>query len=132
MLTRQVQRFLIVGFTTVAIDFAVYRLLLFLDVPTEPAKGMGFSAGTVFAYFANKAWTFDRAKGGRNVFAMFIGLYVATLAINVGINSAVIAVLKESEIVLALGFLAATGTSATLNFAGMRSIVFRRGSETSN
>jgi len=63
---------------------------------------------------------------------MFIGLYVATLAINVGINSAVIAVLKESEIVLALGFLAATGTSATLNFAGMRSIVFRRGSETSD
>ena len=125
MLTRQLQRFLIVGFTTVAIDFATYRLLLFLDTPTAPAKALGFIAGTVFAYFANKVWTFDRAQGGRNVFAMFIGLYLTTLAINVGVNSAVIEILGDDELIFALAFLAATGTSGTLNFAGMRTIVFR-------
>ena len=125
MLTRQIQRFLIVGVTTVAIDFAVYLLFLFLDTPTAPAKGLGFIAGTIFAYFANRLWTFDRAKGGRTVFALFVGLYLATLIINVGVNSGVIVVLGENEQALALAFLMATGTSATLNFAGMRMIVFR-------
>ena len=125
MLSRQLQRFLIVGFTTVAIDFAVYRFLIFLDTPTAIAKGVGFISGTIFAYFANKLWTFDRAKGGRNVFALFIGLYVSTLTINVGVNSGVIAMLGQEEIPLILAFLTATGISATLNFVGMRMIVFR-------
>lgn len=113
------------GLTTVAIDFATYRVLLFLDTPTAFAKALGFIAGTIFAYFANKLWTFDRAKGGRNVFAMFVGLYLTTLMINVGVNSGAIAILGEAELALALGFLLATGTSASLNFVGMRMIVFK-------
>ena len=125
MLTRQLQRFLIVGVTTVAIDFAIYQLLLLLDIPTAPAKGVGFIAGTLFAYFANKLWTFDRAEAGRNVFMMFLALYVSTLAINVGVYSGVIALLGGREFAFVLGFLVATGTSAILNFVGMRSIVFR-------
>lgn len=103
----------------------MYRFLLFLDTPTAPAKGLGFIAGTIFAYFANRLWTFERAKGGRNVFALFVGLYLTTLVINVAVNSGVIAVMGEDELLLALAFLMATGTSATLNFVGMRMIVFR-------
>ena len=125
MLTQQLQRFLIVGFTTVVIDFTAYRLLLYLDSPTAIAKGIGFIAGTIFAYFTNKLWTFGRAKGGANVFSMFIALYLTTLIINVGVNSGVIAVLGEEELFLALAFLMATGTSATLNFVGMQMIVFK-------
>ena len=125
MLTQQLERFLIVGFTTVAIDFAFYRVLLLVDFQTEAAKAIAFIIGTIFAYFANRLWTFNRAKGGRSVFAMFVGLYVTTLIINVAANSGVLAVFGESEFALSLGFLMATGTSATLNFIGMRMIVFR-------
>jgi putative flippase GtrA len=125
VLSRQLQRFLIVGFTTVGIDFAVYRILLFAGSPIAVAKALGFIVGTVFAYFANKLWTFESAKGGRSVFVMFMALYLITLLINVGINSGVITALGDAELVLLLGFLAATGTSATLNFIGMRMIVFR-------
>ena len=125
MLTQRLQRFLIVGFTTVVIDFTAYRLLLYLDSPTAIAKGLGFIAGTIFAYFANKLWTFSRAKGGSNVFSMFIALYFTTLIINVGVNSRVISVLGEEELFLILAFLLATGTSATLNFVGMQMIVFK-------
>jgi putative flippase GtrA len=56
---------------------------------------------------------------------MFMALYLTTLLINVGINSGVITALGDAELVLLLAFLAATGTSATLNFIGMRMIVFR-------
>ena len=125
MLTQRLQRFLIVGFTTVIIDFIAYRLLLYLDSPTAIAKGLGFIAGTIFAYFANKLWTFNRAKGGTNVFSMFVALYLTTLLINVGVNSGVIAVFGKEEVFLALAFLIATGTSATLNFVGMQMIVFK-------
>ena len=96
-----------------------------MDAPTEVAKGIGFTTGTIFAYFANRLWTFAGAKGGRTVFAMFVGLYVSTLIINVGVNSGVIAFLGEEELFLTLAFLTATGASATLNFIGMRLIVFR-------
>lgn len=126
MLSRQLQRFIIVGFTTVAIDFAVYGIILLFDTPIAPAKAIGFIAGTIFAYFANKLWTFDRAKGGKNVFVLFTALYLATLAINVVVNSAVIVLISETEWAFLGAFLVATGTSATLNFLGMRSIVFRK------
>ncbi len=126
MLAKQIKRFLIVGFTTVVIDFTAYRLLLYLDSPTAIAKGLGFVAGTIFAYFANKLWTFNRAKGGTNVFSMFIALYITTLAVNVGVNSGVIQILGEEEIFMTLAFFMATGTSATLNFIGMQMIVFKR------
>ena len=125
MLSQQLQRFLIVGFATVVIDFATYRLLLYLDAPTAIAKALGFITGTIFAYFSNKLWTFDRAKGGAYVFSRFITLYVTTLIINVCVNSGVIAVLGEEERFLAFAFLIATGTSATLNFIGMQMIVFK-------
>jgi putative flippase GtrA len=104
----------------------VYRLFLFLDTPIAVAKAVGFIAGTAFAYFANKLWTFDRANGGRNVFALFSGLYLTTLIINLGVNSGVIAILGEKELALTLAFLMATGTSATLNFVGLRLVVFGR------
>jgi|TARA_Y100000588_G_scaffold374724_1_gene450193 putative flippase GtrA len=126
VLAKQIKRFLIVGFTTVVIDFTAYRLLLYLDSPTAIAKGLGFVAGTIFAYFANKLWTFNRAKGGTNVFSMFIALYITTLAVNVGVNSGVIQILGEEEIFMTLAFFMATGTSATLNFIGMQMIVFKR------
>ena len=125
MLTRQLQRFLIVGFTTVAIDFIAYQLLLLVDVETAPAKGVSFIAGTIFAYTVNRLWTFDRAEGGRTVFGLFLALYVSTLAINVGANSAVISLFDEGGMGRSIGFVAATGTSATLNFIGMKTFVFR-------
>ena len=125
MLSQKLQRFLIVGFATVIIDFATYHILLYLDSPTAIAKALGFITGTIFAYFANKLWTFDRAKGGANIFSMFVALYLTTLIINVSLNSGIIAVLGEQELFLALAFLIATGTSATLNFVGMQMIVFK-------
>tara|TARA_B100000686_G_C16759486_1_gene957752 strand:- start:1766 stop:2116 length:351 start_codon:yes stop_codon:yes gene_type:complete len=109
----------------VAIDFAVYQLLLIVDVPTAVAKSLSFVTGTIFAYTMNRLWTFDRAGGGSSVFGLFVILYIVTLTINVGVNSTVISLFDESELGRLIGFLAATGSSATLNFIGMKTIVFR-------
>jgi putative flippase GtrA len=123
MIRRQVSRFLVVGFTTVAIDLAGYRLLIATGLDVDIAKAISFAAGTVFAYFANRQWTFT-AQGGARRFIMFCLLYLSTLLVNVGANAAALGWTGESEPALWLAFLIATGISATLNFLGMKFIVF--------
>jgi putative flippase GtrA len=120
----QLRRFLIVGSTTVLVDFATYTLCLALGLPIDPAKGLGFVAGTFFAYLANRFWTFD-AAGTQGRFWHFLALYLTTLVINVGVNAAVVALVGVSTPGLGFAFVVATGVSASLNFVGMKFIVFR-------
>jgi putative flippase GtrA len=117
-------RFLVVGTTTVAIDLAVYSLLLPLGVAFASAKGIGFVAGTLFAYFANRLWTFN-VTGGPGRMARFVVVYGVNLGVNVGLNSFILGLLGYEQIDIVLAFLVATGTSAILNFLGMKFLVFK-------
>ncbi len=121
---RQARRFLVVGATTVGIDLAGYSLCLALGMPIDPAKGVGFVTGTIFSYLANRHWTFS-AAGGLARIARFALLYLSTLVVNVGVNAAIVWALGEGRLALAAAFLVATGLSATLNFLGMKYLVFR-------
>ena len=51
-------RFLVVGFTSVAIDFVSYRALLAFGVAVGAAKACGYVVGAIFGYFANRIFTF--------------------------------------------------------------------------
>lgn len=124
---KELARFLVVGLTTVAIDFLVYRLLVVLNLDTASAKATGFIAGTVFAYFANRLWTFgakDTPVSGSVL--RFALLYSSTLACNVGVNAAMLDLLQGWPYVFQSAFVVATGVSATLNFFGMKYLVFRQ------
>ena len=123
----QVRRFLIVGSTTVLVDFASYSGCLWLGMPIDPAKGFGFIVGTAFAYFANRFWTFE-ASGQQGRFRHFMVLYLTTLVVNVAVNAAVVSGVGTSAIGLGFAFVVATGVSASLNFLGMKFIVFRNDS----
>src|SRR5262249_23008133 len=74
----ELSRFLVVGATTVAIDFLSYCLLLWFGVSIAPAKAAGFLVGTVFAYFANSRFTFN-VDGSPRRFLSFIALYSINL-----------------------------------------------------
>lgn len=124
---KEVLRFLVVGFTTVAIDYLTYRLLVRLGADYAPGKATSFIVGTVFAYFANRFWTFGGhgttpAPGSVPRFAI---LYGTTLLCNVAVNSVVLHVLAGFPFALQGAFLVATGVSATLNFLGMKYLVFK-------
>ena len=59
MIKRELAIFLVVGATTVLVDFVTYRSLIGFEVMVvDMAKTIGFLAGTIFAYFANRFWTF--------------------------------------------------------------------------
>jgi putative flippase GtrA len=120
----ELARFLVVGVTAVAIDFATYRLLLAASMGVALAKALGFVAGAIFAYIANRDWTF-RAAGGTWVLLRFSLLYAASLGCNVAANAGVLAVLPPGEIGRLAAFVSATLLSATINFVGMKFLVFR-------
>ena len=123
----QLVRFLVIGVLTVVVDFTTYRLLLASGVPVPWAKAIGFVMGTVFAYFANRRWTFEGAQPrGGSVFR-FALLYACTLAINVAVNAWILRLALGFEmpsVAVPAAFVVATGLSAVLNFVGMKFFVF--------
>lgn len=132
MLKRQISRFLVVGISTVLVDLICYSIALMLSVPLGMAKAIGFVCGTVFAYFANKQWTFT-ATGGVWIFARFAALYGCTLLLNISVNSLAFSVFSTcswltqfQRLPILLAFVVATGLSAVTNFIGMKYLVFRK------
>jgi putative flippase GtrA len=123
-LSGQIARFGAAGLANVGVDLSVYSALLFTAAPIPIAKGVAFACGTTFAYFANKNWTFRAGKGNSKQFATFAALYAASMAVNVGANSAVIALLGGDFFGKAAAYCVALGLSATMNFIGMREILF--------
>ena len=120
--------FLFVGGCTVALDFVVYRVLnTFEYINIEVAKATGFIVGTIFSYFTNRFWTFRAKVNVSGSFQRFLILYISTLCINVSLNSIGLHFLAGFNFVIQTAFFLATGTSAILNFLGMKFFVFRQG-----
>jgi putative flippase GtrA len=129
MLKQQLQNFLLVGGTTAFIDFAVYKGLLLsglTDVHT--AKIIGFLSGTLFAYVANRFWTFQHNGRASKSVMRFGFLYALTLGVNVLVNGFVLQALEGFGGRVLAAFLVATGVSASLNFIGMKMFVFNTNS----
>ena len=129
MLKRELGIFIVVGLLTVAIDFFTYRGLIKLGLDhVSLAKGLGFISGTIFAYFANRFWTFGQQKTRAGSIGRFILVYLLGLGANILINHLSIAWLPNSllttESIIYIAFFLATGVSATLNFIGMKFFVF--------
>ena len=142
MIRRELAIFLVVGTLTVLLDFVVYQsLVAWSAAPVNAAKGIGFLAGTVFAYFANRHWTFGRKVTPKGSAWRFVLLYASTLAANVLLNAGMLAALAQAvvsasapmavQFSVQLAFLLATGVSAVLNFVGMKFFVFARPAQSS-
>ena len=126
MIKRELAVFLVVGSLTVLIDFLTYRGLVWTGWMTvDQAKAVGFLTGTLFAYFANKVWTFGHQEHAPGSVWRFVLLYAITLGANVLINAGCLALLSTLPIAVPVAFLIATGVSAVLNFLGMKLFVFK-------
>ena len=129
MTRREIAIFLVVGTLTVLVDFLTYRSLVWADLAgVEVAKAVGFIAGTIFAYFANRLWTFGHKTHAAGSAWRFAFLYAATLGVNVSVNSLALMLLADFVSAVQAAFLLATGVSACLNFLGMKLFVFRSAS----
>jgi putative flippase GtrA len=89
------------------------------------AKAAGFLTGSLFAYFANRFWTFGHKQHAPGSVWRFVVLYTSTLGTNVLINSLALHMLADAVGAIQIAFVFATGVSAGLNFLGMKKFVFR-------
>jgi len=127
MIKKEIRTFLVVGTLTVCVDFIFYQLLLHTEVlPLSIAKALGFIAGTVFAYFANRYWTFNHRSPSSGSIVRFYVLYGLTLLVNVLTNALIIKALPSLDLAVYLAFIVATGLSAVLNFIGLKKFVFNQ------
>lgn len=117
-------RFILVGITCVAIDLLTYVILLSFGMSYSISKAFGFIFGTIFSYFANKIFTFKSDKSHQS-FVMFMGLYISTLILNVGINKTMLFLLNGYRLAFIISFIISTSFSAAVNFIGLKYVVFK-------
>jgi len=122
--TKEIFRFLLVGFTSVAIDLTSYFGLITIGIEFSLAKGISFILGALFGYFANRSFTFQSTKRGPKIFFLFSLLYLVTFIANVGVNKITVQVLQDYQFNFFVAFIAATGFSTILNLTGMKKVVF--------
>lgn len=106
----------------VGTDMGTYYLLLHV-LHHSAAKAASFMLGTAVAYLVNKYWTFEQHRRSFLEIVKFLILYLFTLGANVWMNKGCLVVSQDN---ILLSFLVATGTSATLNFAGQKWWVFKK------
>jgi putative flippase GtrA len=137
---REILQFSLFGGVAVLIDLAVYTLLLsilpdvdrFVFSTENIAKASSFMSGMVFSYYANKHFTWKQKDRSRKRLAKFTTLYGLSLILNVATNAVALTTLRSLKSWLDLphpyiwAFLAATGVSAGLNFAGQKWWVFSK------
>ena len=118
--------FLVVGCSSVIIDFIFYSLLyIAFGIPVFAAKAIGFISGAGFSYWANRRFTFVSQTAHKKAVWPFIVLYSVTLGLNVVINGATIELLSRVPFVYLLAFVFATAVSTIVNYVGMKFVVFR-------
>ena len=126
MIKKELSVFLIVGISTVVVDYIFYQGMVTLQyASTDIAKTFSFIVGTLFAYGANRFWTFSHKEIANNSVLKFLLLYSVSLSANVFINSQFLEFLGSFDYEVLISFFFATGVSSTLNFIGMKFIVFK-------
>jgi putative flippase GtrA len=125
MMRRELMVFLVVGGLTVWFDFGIYHALMALaGMHSDAAKAGGFLVGTLFAYWANRRWTFGHVAPSRGSWWRFALLYSTTLGTNVLVNALMLQLTPATWHPVHAAFGVATGCSAALNFLGMKYLVF--------
>ena len=121
----EIIRFVIVGGIAVIIDGIVYVLMVrFLMIDHSISKRLSFIFGSIWAFLANKHFTFrSSAPVGREMI-IFSALYITTYLVNGWVHD----ITWEASSIDWLSFLIATTTSTIINFVGQKFIVFKKSS----
>ena len=126
ILPRQITVFLIVGILTVSIDYVTYTIILASELTSVSlAKGVGFFSGSVFAYLANRLFTFRATNSQKVAIIRFIVVYLSSLAANVLVNSCSLHYMQTYSFAIPFSFCVALCISVPMNFVGMKYFVFR-------
>jgi putative flippase GtrA len=116
-LNRELLIFLLVGAIATIVDFLIYFSLVNVDENKNVSKLISFILGTGVGYVGNSRITFRKSSGSAAAYFM---VYTVSLIINVLINDLVHSTSSNAS----LGWLVATFSSTSINFIGLRYLVF--------
>lgn len=125
LVTKQLKYFLIIGVVTVLIDYLTYKWLLLFFSNISIAKSIGFAFGTIFSFVANRNITFNNKNHFWGHLSKFSLVYFTSMMINVFVNSFSLGLFTDLNLKVQISFIVATMMSATINFVGMKYIVFK-------
>ena len=122
---KDLAKFIIIGFTTVFIDFIIYLFLIKIGFTIKIAKAFSFVSGALCSYQANRKWTFKIKYYKLSQILKFSFLYISSLLFNVSLNSFFISIFKN-QLSFEFAFIFSTTVSATYNYLGLKLFVFKR------
>lgn len=125
MILKQIVFFLIIGVATILIDYLTYMFLVFFISNIGVAKSIGFIIGSIFSFRVNRDITFNVKNHSISHLSKFTLLYFASMIINVFANFFLLDLFTNSNLKVQVSFTLATFISATINFVGMKFIVFK-------
>lgn len=126
MYKTQVKRFLVVGFTTIIIDYIVYVALVNILGYSYMYKGISFIAGAVYSFVLNSLYTFNQERLKASQLIRFAIVYTISLSINVSVNAFLVERIPlTAHVSIFISFSAATLASCAVNFSAMKFFVFK-------
>lgn len=127
MIKREVAFFVANGLISVAIAYLVYRILISGGLPIFLSNGLAYLSGVVYGFLANKKLAFrDASALSFRMLSRYFLWHVFTLMLNVGVNSAVFAVIEYWMFGLTISFLLAISITSILNYLGLKYFVFKK------
>ena len=120
---REIIKFIVVGVLAVLIDGTTYALMVrAIGFEHGLSKRVSFILGSIWAFFANKYYTFNSPAPARKEIVLFSILYITTYFVNGWIHDIT---WKKSDLDW-LSFLTATTTSTVINYLGQKFVVFHK------
>ncbi len=125
MLNREAKRFIVVGLFVTALNYAIFAVLFsLLHIPYRTAYAAGYVCALVCGFIANKQWTFNtKATSYASEGTRYVLVYTATMLIGLGVLSVLV---ELAGIHPLLANILTVLVTATLNFFGLRYVVFRQ------
>ena len=121
-LSSEFKRFILVGISTVSIDFISYNIFV------EFLKAISFLIGSIFDYFVNSLFTFKSKNKSIKQITKFFIFYFCSLILNVSINGYFVSLFLGNKFGLFLAFLIAVTFSVIFNFVTIKNFVFNQSS----
>jgi putative flippase GtrA len=119
----EIIKFIVVGVLAVLIDGTTYALMVrALGFEQGLSKRVSFILGSIWAFFANKHYTFNSPAPARKEIILFSILYITTYFVNGWIHDIT---WKISDMDW-LSFLTATAASTAINYLGLKFVVFHK------
>ena len=121
---QDIQRFLLMGLLSNAINFVVYYALINIHVNLSFSAILGYVAGLICSYHLGRVWVFGQRFEVNSKSILFFG--IVYLLGSVWMTGIINVMVNYLSIDYKISWIFGAGTAAVNNYLGMRFLAFRK------